>query len=1769
MTASKRTASALSSTRARVLEPRVLFDAAAVETVAVVSADLAEEASPLTDAAQLFAVPPTPQRNEAYFIDSAVAGYENLLAQVPAGAEVFLIDRDSSGLEQINTALAASGKTFDAIHIVSHGAAGALRIGSDVLTNDTLAANSDDLALLGSHLTSEGDLLLYGCDIAGSGDGAYFLANLATLTGADVAASTNATGGAGDGELEALAGTGTLTADVWSAVGLLDAPLALDGVFGGREDGDAGTPADQLGYAVDGSGEWIVAGGNGNGEVQAWKINGTTRDQQPITAPGALVTFGAGVAMDGNTLVVGEPGRGTRGWIYVYQLDASGSSWGLVRSIDISTVPGIGTASIGPWTDPNYGSTQWLAVSGNHIAVGIPNEGSGGGGGQIAWIAATSGSDWTSTLASGIFNEPAGADSSSHARFGASVALDEGLLVVGSPGYDRVDDSGLYGADTGSYGSVFVYNWAAGSTGGPTAGVAVTLVGQQDVNGVNGGDGVRDSRFGAAVDVEYFNGKYTIVAGAPGEGSGEVYIYQTSSADIGTIGAASNIYGQATAGDNYGLAVAVSQNRILVGAPNHTANTETGVWFYQTPGTWGGLDTDRPDLANIYVKTFTAASYSGGGGDKFGRGLAFIQGNIIAAGAPFYAADDRGAVAFYFARTPVAVNDIATIGENAGATAITVLSNDIIAGTENPATVPLTLLTATQTGDGIFSWDSTSRSFTFNPNGKYEYLALGDTSTATIRYTLAAQLGGVAFSTSATVTVTITGANDAPQPSAGLSNITVPRFNEPPVGPSAVSIGNIVIPTNTFFDVDIDKEELDLLAYSLVSVTPLGGAALAPPGFISVSGTYNNATGVNSGNIAYNLTGLAQNTSYEITIQASDGKGGIATTSFIFKVARDNQSPDLVPGGVLDFTDAVEDSDSFVKNLAVYFTDPDSPVSLEYPEVLTYSIVSQTGPGPSWLSISSSGSLSGAPSNDNVGVHAVKVRATDIFGNYVEDTFNVTVGNTNDAPVLTNDIDRKTAIRGETFSFNVTTGVVSWNGAAQPVGDTLPYFTDIDNSTADGRAPSSGDVITYRAYDALTGQEITSTAGSTNASWLRFNGTNFTGTPDSVLGKVITIRLDAIDRLGGAGGPVGGTTSTLFEIGVFPRDGSGAIGTGLPGIENGGRLGFDTAINSDSGRWMVVGEPGGNNGSGEIHIYENTTYLTPAAAPSWTFHASFTTAAVDARLGTSVDISADGTRIVAGAPLENGGQGAIYYFYLAGADTAADTNNSPWEPGHSGTTPVLKAVSPDAAAGDRFGSAVALNQNGTAVVVGAPQDDEAGTNAGAAYVFSWGAATGSGKRLPTVDYVGEAASTRAGDLYGSSVAFDQNMVVVGAPRDDHTSKADAGSAYVYGINTTTWANISFSKLKKADGIAQSDYFGTNVDVESFDGSNRVVVVVGTPNDDALANNAGAVYVYRSDGMTADIGNGDGALASLVLQSRITAYDGDALENFGYSVAVDVQGDTAAGALRIAVGGDLNGTSPGSAYAYRYYVVGGVSGWVGQRYQGSTDASTVSASNQYGFSVDIAGSRFVVGAPNADRIVTGVSTAAAGLYYSFNVATGSPIETAPASFSGAISKELGTGQPSPLMLGSQDSLFPATVGSLDQGHLEELLKPVQSWRLDEAAANQPLADTESRRPAGASLAEDLLFDLRTLKGKKLARLADPLDARLLEFEAAPQGEAPVEAPATEGAAPAAEGQEALPVAPVQEAAAMSQGFSLQLQAVQAARSRQQADRLLSSLSSLSA
>ena len=197
------------------LEPRIMFDGAAVadaaETLAPASAVDAVEAS---HPAPVEIRAADPSRNsgktEVAFIDTSVADWMTLVQGVRAGVEVQLIDGGQSGLGQM-AQWAETHSGYDAIHILGHGSEGEIRLGRDTLNTDSLSGDvvKQDLATLGQSLTSDGDLLLYACDVAAGAEGLAFLGNLADATGADVAASDDPTGATalgGDWILEARQG---------------------------------------------------------------------------------------------------------------------------------------------------------------------------------------------------------------------------------------------------------------------------------------------------------------------------------------------------------------------------------------------------------------------------------------------------------------------------------------------------------------------------------------------------------------------------------------------------------------------------------------------------------------------------------------------------------------------------------------------------------------------------------------------------------------------------------------------------------------------------------------------------------------------------------------------------------------------------------------------------------------------------------------------------------------------------------------------------------------------------------------------------------------------------------------------------------------------------------------------------------------------------------------------------------------------------------------------------------------------------------------------------------------------------------------------------------------------------------------------------------------------------------------------------------------------------------------------------------------------------
>lgn len=133
------------------------------------------------------------------FVDANVPDADVVVQRVGAtGATVVVIEEQESGLLQVARTL-AEHDDLAAIHIFSHGESGALHLGNASLDTDSVAANASGIARWGEALQPGGDLLIYGCDVGEGRDGRHLVSELARLSGADIAASDDATGQTGNG----------------------------------------------------------------------------------------------------------------------------------------------------------------------------------------------------------------------------------------------------------------------------------------------------------------------------------------------------------------------------------------------------------------------------------------------------------------------------------------------------------------------------------------------------------------------------------------------------------------------------------------------------------------------------------------------------------------------------------------------------------------------------------------------------------------------------------------------------------------------------------------------------------------------------------------------------------------------------------------------------------------------------------------------------------------------------------------------------------------------------------------------------------------------------------------------------------------------------------------------------------------------------------------------------------------------------------------------------------------------------------------------------------------------------------------------------------------------------------------------------------------------------------------------------------------------------------------------------------------------------------
>lgn len=272
-----------------------------------------------------------------------------------------------------------------------------------------------------------------------------------------------------------------------------------------------------------------------------------------------------------------------------------------------------------------------------------------------------------------------------------------------------------------------------------------------------------------------------------------------------------------------------------------------------------------------------------------------------------------------------------------------------------------------------------------------------------------------------------------------------------------------------------------------------------------------------------------------------------------------------------------------------------------------------------------------------------------------------------------------------------------------------------------------------------------------------------------------------------------------------------------------------------------------------------------------------------------------------------------------------------------------KIVAPDAASGARFGCSVAIDNN--TIIIGAYGDN---SYAGSASVFVLADSNWVFQQKIT------ASDALLGDNFGYSVAIDNNIIIIGAPNDDYSNLGDAGSAYLYQRQDTTWLEQNI--LRASDG-GLSHRFGFSVAL----GGNWAVI--GAYEGDAnVVSSAGAAYIFSQTDTN-----------WVERQKLFDANDPCGGDDFGFAVAI--KNDT------ILVGCPydfVNGNMAGSVFEF----VRMDTNWIQSDRLAAGDANT---NDRFGSSLALSGRHIIIGAPN--NFNNNKATGSAYMFSENNIVTG--------------------------------------------------------------------------------------------------------------------------------------------------------------------------------------
>ncbi|MEG4610072.1 DUF4347 domain-containing protein, partial [Microcoleus sp. F6_B6] len=126
-------------------------------------------------------------------LDPTVPDSNHIASGIKPGTATYILESQPDAIEQITTLL-AQHTGIEALHIITHGSAGSLYLGTTELNSSNIENYSQQLQQWRNSFSANASIILYGCNVAAGDAGSQFLTQLHQLTGANIAANFQPTG---------------------------------------------------------------------------------------------------------------------------------------------------------------------------------------------------------------------------------------------------------------------------------------------------------------------------------------------------------------------------------------------------------------------------------------------------------------------------------------------------------------------------------------------------------------------------------------------------------------------------------------------------------------------------------------------------------------------------------------------------------------------------------------------------------------------------------------------------------------------------------------------------------------------------------------------------------------------------------------------------------------------------------------------------------------------------------------------------------------------------------------------------------------------------------------------------------------------------------------------------------------------------------------------------------------------------------------------------------------------------------------------------------------------------------------------------------------------------------------------------------------------------------------------------------------------------------------------------------------------------------------